>query len=94
MKGGLPGMEEPLQAGVAVRPLGDADHRDVVDAEVGHGLQGGGQLAGAAVDQHQVGPRRVLAGLLLLGQAPESAAQHLAHHAVVVAGREVRASGC
>ena len=45
-----------LATRVAVGPLGDADQADVVQPEIGHHLARHGELAGAAVDQHQVGP--------------------------------------
>ena len=48
-----------------------------------------GELARAAVDQHQVGPFGLGDRSLFLDQAREAARQHLAHHAVVVAGREL-----
>ena len=44
--------EEALAAGVAVGSLGDADHGDVVDAELGQHLARRRELALAAVDQH------------------------------------------
>jgi hypothetical protein len=81
--------EEPLQPGVAVRALGHAHHGDVVDAQVGHHLQRRVQLALAAVDQHQVGAVVAVALFLFLDQAGEAAAQHLLHHPVVVAGRQL-----
>ena len=66
--------------------------RDALDAEVGHHLAGGLELPAAAVDEHEVGrsgksrrrppPRPSL-------QAREAPGQHLAHHRVVVARREV-----
>src|SRR3984893_12976546 len=49
--------EESFAAGVAVRPLGDGDQRHL-GAEAGQHFAGGIELAEAAVDQHQVGPRR------------------------------------
>src|ERR1700730_6675754 len=49
--------EEGFAAGVAVRPLGDGDQRHL-GAEAGQHFAGGIELAEAAVDQHQVGPRR------------------------------------
>jgi hypothetical protein len=42
--------EQGLAAGVAVRPLGDAEQRHLVDAELGEDLAGGIELAAAAVD--------------------------------------------
>ena len=52
------GHVEGLAAGVAVRPLGDADERQVGDAEFGEHCRRGRELALAAVDEHEVGPRR------------------------------------
>ena len=51
-----PGQVEGLAAGVALRPLGDRRERHVADAERRQGLARGGELALAAVDQHQIGP--------------------------------------
>ena len=51
---------EVLAARVAVRHLGDADERDAGDAELFEHFAGDGQLSAAAVDQHEVGPRREL----------------------------------
>ena len=47
---------EGFAAGIAVRPLGDRDHRYVGKAEFREGLAGGIELPGAAVDQDEVGP--------------------------------------
>ena len=55
-EGLAPRHEEALAPGVAVRPLGDADQRHIVDAEFGEDLQRRAQLPGAAVDQHQIRP--------------------------------------
>src|ERR1700726_804531 len=52
--------EEGFAAGVAVRPLGDGDQRHL-GAEAGQHVAGGIELAEAAVDQHQVGPRGFVA---------------------------------
>ena len=49
-------MVEMLAAGIAVRPLGDADQRHILDAQIGEHLAGDGKLARPAVDQHQVRP--------------------------------------
>src|SRR5204863_7799504 len=48
---------EMLAAGIAVGPLGDADERDVGDAEGLQQLARDGELSAAAVDQHEVGSR-------------------------------------
>ncbi len=48
----------------------------------------GRQLTGAAVDQQQVGPTRPAARRVFPQRAAETAAQHLAHHAIIVARRE------
>ena len=52
------GEMEVLAAGVAVGTLGDADQRDARDAEAVQHLARDAELPAAAVDQHQVGPRR------------------------------------
>ena len=49
-----------------------------------------GELALAAVDQHQIGPHAALALGILLQGAGEAAAQHLAHHRVIVAAASRR----
>ena len=64
--GSRPSDVEPLAPGVAVRPLGDRHHRDLVHAEVLQHAAHRRQLPGAAVDQQQVrasrrGPSRALA---------------------------------
>ena len=50
------GKMEVLAAGVALGPLGDAHHADVVQAEIGQHLAGDRELSGATVDQHEIGP--------------------------------------
>src|SRR5580700_6215459 len=52
--------EEGFAPGIAVRPLGDGDQGNF-GAEASEHLAGGIELAEAAVDQHQVGPGRILA---------------------------------
>ena len=79
-----------LAAGVAVRPLGDADHGKIVDPQVGQRRQRAAQLAAAAVDQHQIGPDARFARRILPDRPAEAAGQHLAHHGVVVARRQAR----
>ena len=100
------GHVEGLAAGVAVRPLGDADERQVGDAEFGEHRLGGRELALAAVDEDEVGPGRggvgsspslggrAFARAGLLEQPREAPAEHLAHHGVVVAGGERPPSAC
>ena len=92
------GHEEGLAAGVAVRPLGDADERQVGDAELGERLDAPPRAArgrrrsardratGRASPASAAAPSR---GPASLEQPREAPAEHLAHHAVVVAGREV-----
>src|SRR5688500_1587507 len=48
--------EERLTAGIAFGPLGDADQRYARDPERRQRFARGGELALAAVDQHQIGP--------------------------------------
>jgi hypothetical protein len=55
-EGFAPRHVEGLAARLAVAALGDADEGNVVDAELGEDRPGRGELAGAAVDQHQIGP--------------------------------------
>ena len=76
---------EDLAPGIAVRALGDADHRNVVDPGILHDLAHRRQLALAAVDQQQVGPfARRAVGIVLL-QPGEAPLEHLAHHPEIVA---------
>src|SRR5579862_3148692 len=51
--------EEGFAPGIAVRSLGDGDQGNL-GAEASEHLAGGIELAEAAVDQHQVGPGRIL----------------------------------
>src|SRR5580700_11665030 len=55
-----PREEEGFAAGVAIRPLGDGGQGHL-GAQLGEHFAGGIELAEAAVDQHQVRPRRFLA---------------------------------
>ena len=49
------------------------------------------ELARAAVDQHEIGPFGLcFVGFAFLHEPRETARQHFAHHAVIVAGRELR----
>ena len=50
------GQVEVLAPRIAVRPLGDADQRDVVHAEIGQTSRATASWPGAAVDQHEIGP--------------------------------------
>src|SRR6185312_9567731 len=72
-EGRLARAEEALAPGVAVGPLGDRRHGDVVDAEIGQHLADRGELPGAAVDEQQIGPRAFLARRVLLQGAGEAA---------------------
>src|SRR5229473_4969970 len=66
--------EEALAPGVAVRPLGYRHDANIGDAEIRQHLAGGGKLAGAAVDEQQIGPGAGLAARVLLERAGEAAA--------------------
>src|SRR5207249_10383658 len=77
--------EEPLTPGVAVGPLGDPCDRHIIDTEFGQDLLRRAELPLAAIDQHEIGPHAALALGILLEDAAEAAAQHLAHHRVIVA---------
>ena len=48
--------EEGLQPGIAVRPLGDGEERQIGDAERRERLLRGGELPAAAVDDDEIGP--------------------------------------
>src|SRR5262249_28006014 len=52
-----------------------------------------GELPGTAVDEDEVGPAALAAVGVLLDCAGEAPGQHLTHHAVVVAGGEIRGLG-
>ncbi|CCC98265.1 protein of unknown function [Azospirillum baldaniorum] len=78
--------EEALPPGVAVRPLGDADQRHVVDPQIGQHAQRHVELPDAAVDQHQIGPGALRPFRVLLDRPAEAAGHDLAHHREVVAG--------
>ncbi len=88
LEGGAAGHVEPFAAGIAVGAFGDGDQWQVGDAEFfEHGL-GGGELAGAAIDEDEVGPMRVIAvGVFGLG-AGEAAGEDFAHHGEIIAGGE------
>ena len=49
--------KEGLEPGIALRPLGDGDKRQIDDAEGGERLQRGAELSPPAVDNDEVGPR-------------------------------------
>ena len=110
----LSGQIEGLVAGVAVRPLGDADHRHVGHAERGQGLARGIELAcppsistrsgqgefafaSSSLSRRRDARACAVAASAAAGSARgasvdqplEPALQHLAHHAEVVAGREL-----
>ena len=54
------GHEKCLPTGVAIRPLGNRNQGNIGDAERGQCLLRSVELALTAIDQHQVGPRRIL----------------------------------
>src|SRR5260221_9800382 len=87
-EGRLARYEEALAAGIAVRPLGDRRHRDVGDAELFQHRHGDRELTGAAIDQYEIGPGATRPLRILLEGTRQAAHQHLAHHAVIVAGGE------
>src|SRR6478609_2138394 len=108
-----PRYEESFHPGVPIRALGDGNERHVDDAERREGLLCRAQLAAAAVDNDEIGPRRVSIAIRATGdvdrlarlrsragrtrhrarrlvhQPLETAAQHLPHHAEVVARHQV-----
>src|SRR5262249_10298925 len=86
-EGRLARHEEALASRIAVRPLGDADHRNVIEAELGQHAARRLELALAAVDQPQVRPAPLVALGFLLELAAEAAANDLAHHGEVTARR-------
>ena len=79
------GKKDALMAGIAVRPLAIAATA-TGDAKILQDLSRHGELAGAAVDQHQVRPLPLRSiGVFGYGAA-EAAGQYLPHHRVIVAG--------
>ena len=80
------GKIQALASGVAIGALGDAGDGHVVDAQFLEDLAGGTELAGAAVDEDQIGPLAALAVGVFLEGARKAPVQHLAHHGVIVAG--------
>ena len=76
----LPLDEQPLLAGSPVRPLGDADQRQILEAQFGQRVVNGGDLARAAVDQQQIGP-----DLLAIADAGVAPLQGLVQGRVVIA---------
>ncbi len=104
MKLSRPGGEEALAPGVAVDALGDADGDHAVgDAQFLEDGAHRRHLSLAAVDQDHVGPGReghigrirrrcrlaAVRNALFLEQPREAPRHHLAHHAEVVARRDV-----
>lgn len=81
-EGRLAGHIEILPARIPVRPLGDGRERNIAHAEFLHHRHGCGELALAAIDQHQTGHRRAL--LAFLGEPCDAAAQHGRHHREIV----------
>ena len=83
---------DAFAARVAVRPLGHRRDLDLIRQAkfLEHGI-GRGELAGAAVDQHEVGRGPSVQVALVLGELAETPRQHLAHHGVVVAGGQILA---
>ena len=59
----------PFAPGVAILPFRDRDHRNVGDAKLRQRFARSRQLALTAIDQYEIGPRRVLlsVGRLLRG---------------------------
>ena len=82
---------DAFAARIPVGALGHRGNSDFRQAEFIQNLVGRRQLARAAIDQHEVrrGPSLALVFFLVLHQAAETPGQHLAHHAVVVAGSEI-----
>ncbi len=77
-------MMNALAAGVAVGTLGDGGDLDVVEAELIEHRMRRGELAGAAVDQDEIGRGPSFHLAFALGELAEAPRQHLAHHGVVV----------
>ena len=92
MKGGAAGQMEVLAAGVAVGSLGNADDGDVAQAEVGQHLAGDLELAGAAVDQDEIGP---IGKLVVVGSSSSASRRYRAGSGLagVVDGRRGSRSG-
>jgi len=84
-EGRPPRQEEALAPGIAVGTLGDRRDRDVADAEFGERGLRLGELPLPAIDQHQIRPHTALALGIFLQRAEKAAAEHLAHHRVIIA---------
>jgi len=86
-----------LASGVAIDALGNADQGHIVDAKLLDNRADRVQLAEAAIDQNEVGPgaepvfitRSVGFRTDLLEQSRKPALHDFAHHAVIVARREI-----
>ena len=86
--------EEGFPAGVAVGALGDRDQGHPFDAERGQNLARGLELPAPAVDDDEVGgvgKSAGFGGLALPHEPAKAARQHLAHHRIVVARRQIGA---
>ena len=85
------GQMQRLPPGVAVRAFGDGEHRHARDAAAAERLEGGAELADAAVDDHQIRPLATSPFRILPLQAAKAPPQNLAHHRIVVARGEILA---
>ena len=89
--------EELFPPRIAFLALGDADKGHFLgQVERGDHLAHGVELSGAAVDEHHIGPVRhagvfhlVGFGIAFAGEPGKAAGQHFAHHAEVVARRDI-----
>src|SRR5690606_25763129 len=74
--------DQRLVPGTALGTLGDADQHDALgDAQLGQHAAGLRHLAGAAVDQQDVGQHPAL-----VHRTPEAALERLVHGGVIIAG--------
>src|SRR5207237_6383918 len=74
----------------AAGSLGHCDDRHIANAELGEDRLPLGQPPLPAVYQHPVGPHAALALGILFQRAIEAAAEHLAHHRVIIPARRCR----
>ena len=71
--------------GIAIRPLGYPDQRNIRDSHLFKRFSRSTHLPLAAVDQHQIGPFPLAAVRVFLFRARKTAFKHFAHHREIIA---------